>query len=49
MDEYNEKEILKTIEVLKEIMISNMQIFYETNCEILSKIDYLSYIIAKNA
>lgn len=48
MDEYTEKEVLKTIEVLKEVMTSNMQIFYETNCEMLSKIDYLSYIIAKD-
>ncbi len=48
MSDELKKEQLKELELMKEILIQNMQINYETYCELLAKINILSYHILKD-
>ena len=47
MNDKIKNEQLNQLELMKEILVQNMQINYETYCEILSKLDILSYLILK--
>lgn len=46
-EDYN-KQLLKTIGIIREITQNNMQCVLENYSEILSKLDLLIYLILKN-
>lgn len=47
MNEKNE-DIIRNLEMMKEILMEYMRTSYEMNCELLSKIDIVLYQIVKN-
>ena len=47
MNDKIKKEQLNQLELMKEILVQNMQVNYQTYSEILSKLDILSYLILR--
>ncbi len=45
MDEKQKHELLKHIQVMQEIIDTNLQTNYETLCELKAKLQYLNHMI----
>ncbi|MFR1671809.1 MAG: hypothetical protein ACLSWI_02565 [Candidatus Gastranaerophilaceae bacterium] len=45
MNELNKKEILKQIEIMKEVLKINIETYYETSTELQAKLNMIEYLL----